>query len=364
MAFLNVNYEPPSLLFYGAPLACVLVTSTNLSGSVRFATRKYRTVALEFVRDNPSWSIALVFSTIILPFARVWLLALVPLGWQYIRERHREAVEAIAAEADDSCARASEAAATAREDAEAAEEDARQAREIAATAARDGRMAMSLRATDFFDQSSQAWVPLQKVVEAARSATEEARNATFSAEELEDMAGGDDDEDSEGESEGAMYATSAVERKVAIIQRKLGELLNATEKAESVAENAQSRTMDCAEAQRRVDVMRSAEQENAKNAVSASEKASAAAIEATAAARLAQEQAHRARRCATVAKAEVRDGDVDKAKSSVVMSTEAVEAARNHTRSAQNARSNARTQLEIVVAGYDRVTDRVSAESS
>jgi hypothetical protein len=78
---------------------------------------------------------------------------------------------------DEACARASAAVVKTQEDSKAAKDDKRQARDIAAAALRDGRQATQAQAsreTDYFYQSNQAWVLIQKVItasQAARSST-------------------------------------------------------------------------------------------------------------------------------------------------------------------------------------------------
>lgn len=115
----------------------------------------------------------------------------------------------------------------------------------------------------------------------------------FSADEIQAQV-----EQSDGSDDGDQIEPrgGSSEHKMENLQRKLGKLLDPSEKAEAAAKDALERTVDSKVARQHVELMRTSEVENGRRASEEGEKESVAAVAASKATRTVVEQAEEASR--------------------------------------------------------------------
>jgi len=109
--------------------------------------------------------------------SRLLLIATVPVGWQYTLQHFHEDVRNITDKASSAYSKAMVAGNNAREDATAASNYESQALETAAKALRDSRMAQGIKATDFFEESVEAWAAIGRMTNATGAAESEGNTA-------------------------------------------------------------------------------------------------------------------------------------------------------------------------------------------
>jgi len=192
--------------------------------------------------------------------ARVWVVAVVPIAWQYILSKYRSEVNFISDQVEDSCSRALLAVEAARKHTIEASGYERAALEVAVAARRDARLAQVLRITDYFDVATDSWSALGQITAPVESTARCARKVLEEAEACRDVEL-DDNDDEEGGAEGkddslaAMFLESA---KAAV---------DTVEKMEAHAREAQAKVTESRNAQQRDTTSRRTEIENSRAVV-------------------------------------------------------------------------------------------------
>lgn len=166
------------LFFVSLVFGWLLISTTNLAGPLRYAYYQYKSL-LKMVHPLLSGATAKVTAWAPLPFVvlallpwfRTWfIMGVVPITWQFVREAHQRAISDVANRVEECCSKAKLAAEKALSDAGAAKQHERD-------------LEQNLRAANFYDESSVAWIAHKEFKVLA-----EARLAKGSTESLQGAA--------------------------------------------------------------------------------------------------------------------------------------------------------------------------------
>ena len=166
------------LFFVSLVFGWLLISTTNLAGPLRYGYYQYKSL-LEMAHPLLSGATAKVTAWAPLPFVvlallpwfRTWfIMGVVPITWQFVREAHQRAISDVANRVEECCSKAKLASEKALSDAGAAKQHERD-------------LEQNLRATNFYDESSVAWIAHKEFKDLA-----EARLAKGSAESLQGAA--------------------------------------------------------------------------------------------------------------------------------------------------------------------------------
>ena len=151
--------------------------STSFSCHLRYAylQRKLLIHKFDTYLGTSTFGLILV-GDMLLPFSFLWFIAASLLAWHYILRHHREAVRNLAIDVDESCFQTKIALDRALNAVSMAEEYEKQALATAENARRDFRLAQSVKATDFFDQSNATWAVMDQIGAPLDAMTKEAEN--------------------------------------------------------------------------------------------------------------------------------------------------------------------------------------------
>lgn len=211
------------------------------SGQLRYAYLQSGSLMESLRAFVPDWSLrGVIISLFWLPFPPLWILVSCAAAWQYAVFKYHEVVGEVDQRAAELCYRARTALTLSRKHAAAILALEQEALTVARVAARDARLSRAVKATDFFDQASQAWDCVQKTSHPYEALTQRAKEAHRHAVELGDVAEGggsdEDDSDSDGDKEeldnsfaemlvesakGALAAAEDVERKLEIAKASI-----------------------------------------------------------------------------------------------------------------------------------------------